>query len=121
MINKGFVDLLFILLCGTIVMLSQSVRLSSIPSDPAEADAQADVLSGNEIVVMVVGSDWVAVDDRRFEDVSLAVTELDKGDVVVIPADREVAHHRMVAVWNQVESLGKPARFGVISRGEQGK
>lgn len=117
MINKGFVDLLFILLCGAIVMLAQSVRLGSIPSDPAKAGTGADPVDGGETVVMVVGSDWIALDGRRFAGVPEASGELGDGDVVVVPADREVAHHRMVAVWNGIADTGRIARFGVIAGG----
>ena len=35
--TRGFVDLLFILLCGALIMLSQSVRVHSPPVDPADA------------------------------------------------------------------------------------
>ncbi len=115
MINKGFVDLLFILLCGAIVMLAQSVRLGSIPSQPADAGAGASRVDGEETVVMVVGSDWVALEGRRFPGVFEASGAMGGGDVVVVPADREVAHHRMVAVWNSITETGRIARFGVIA------
>ncbi len=81
MINKGFVDLLFILLCGAIVMLAQSVRLGSIPSQPADAGAGASRVDGEETVVMVVGSDWVALEGRRFPGVFEASGAMGGGDV----------------------------------------
>lgn len=120
MIGKGFVDLLFILLCGAIVMLAQSVRLGAIPSDPAEADAETESVSGGDVVVMVVGTDWIGIGERRFSSIEEAALAAGTIDVVMVPADRSVAHHRMIEVWDHITDEGRVARFGVVNGGIKG-
>jgi hypothetical protein len=115
MMTRGFVDLLFILLCGALIMLSQSVRIHSLPADPADAGhSESTPISKREQRVLVVADDWIGCEGNRFE----TSPELLRGcteeiALVLVPSDDAVSHHRIIRVWNELDLAGRHASLGV--------
>jgi hypothetical protein len=114
MMARGFVDLLFILLCGAIVMLSDSIRVKGLPVDPARSSSMEDGSAGSNPEILVVSADWVGIDGNRYESVGNAIDDSGSDSFVIVPSDRIVAHHRMVAIWDELDAAGCTASFGVL-------
>lgn len=121
MLTKGFVDLLFILLCATIVMLSRSVQLGSLELAPARVGAAAlSRVHAEDVRLVAVAADHLAEDGRRFADVGALIESLEPGQCVLLsPADAALPHRRVMAVWSSLDARGVDARLAA-ERGETG-
>ena len=114
MINRGFVDLLFILLCSTIVLLAQSVRLEGLAAEPAMAGSGGNrSLAGQELILVSVFESHIETRDgamKRIKDI-----QRDEGTetVVLIPANKGISHHRIMDLWREAGRLGMTVELGV--------
>lgn len=117
MSSKSFVDLLFILLLGTFVMLSRSVEVGAIETAPAEVGvggtAADDIDSACVVVVHDAGvtlRDGPVVADERAAG-GIGADEW----VLLVPADAGLSHHRIMEVWSVIRAAGHAVRLGVRS------
>lgn len=118
MISKSFLDLLFILLCATIVMLSDSVRLGSLAVDPVRADASSVMpVDWTRAVLVRVSDTDLRTRDQRFSPAELVrhlrdepeTDETGRSSVpaaLLAPADNRVPHARVMAVLVELRRLG---------------
>lgn len=115
--STNFIDLLFILLCGTIVMLSQSIQLGGVEGVPAKVGGgSVSEIQADQVRVVGVADDFLAYEDGKFPDANQVLQAMDADAVVVlIPSDALVSHHRVMAVWSQFSAAGKRVQIGVQS------
>lgn len=122
MITKSFIDLLFILLCATIVMLTQSVQVGTVSTAPAEVDG--DQLAEHdkpEMRVVVVGSESLYLDGEPVARAAEIAPQIDpRAMAVVMPRDDGLSHHRVMAVWSDLRELGVDAQLGAVQEDEPG-
>jgi len=109
---RSYVDLLFILLCSALVLLSRSMPVDVVRGAPATS-ARGDV-SPSPARVAWVGVDHVWVGNERYDDLdslrSLAATP---EPVVLLPRDGSVSHQRVLDVWSTLREAGRPVMLGV--------
>jgi biopolymer transport protein ExbD len=112
---KSFVDVLFILLLGTLVMLTQSVRLGALDTALARAGAQGtSAVRADEVQVVVVAEDAVFHEQRPWSDPAALAAHLGQGrPVLLITSDRDVRHHRVLEVWLALRDRGLDVKLGV--------
>ena len=114
MINRGFVDLLFILLCSTIVLLAQSVRLEGLAAEPAKAGSGGNrSLAGRELILVSVFERHIETQDGVMKRLGSMQLDEDTETVVLVPANKEISHHRIMDLWREAEQLGMDVELGV--------
>ena len=117
MISKSFIDLLFILLCATIVMLGESVRLGAVQADPVQAPrGDLDRVDWNAARVVAVDEANLALDDHHFTDVTQLIAHLTSNTppppILLVPANDRVTHHRVMNVWTRLRNANLNAQLG---------
>ena len=114
-LSRSFVDVLFILLCGMIVLLSESIRIGSLEVDPAEIGGGGiDRLTADEVNLLVVDDKQLVVDDQAFADVSAYLeAQREMPGALIVPRHSDVSHHRMMRVYDILTQEGVDVRFGV--------
>jgi len=114
-ISKSFVDLLFILLCSTIVMLSDTVRVKQVDLAPAEVGGGAiSATRAEDVVVVAVSADGVTHDGRSIPDAALPDSLPVGASALLSPSDENVTHFRVMRVWSSLRSAGVDAHLGVV-------
>lgn len=121
---KSFVDILFILLCGTLVMLSRSIQMGTLDTAPAQlggggiSEVQAD-----QVVLVAVHPETVAVADpqenehQTFADCQEAFTQLKAYDcVLLVGGTPEIPHQRVMDCWEACQKMGLNVKLGVAPR-----
>lgn len=118
MICRGFVDLLFILLCSTIVLLAQSIPLRGLLAEPAEAGSGGSrPLHGDDVVLVSVSESTLATataSGSRLEELDLPAAP---STVIIVPATSAITHHRVIDVWRQAQNAGFQVELGVQAGG----
>ena len=110
---KSFVDLLFILLCSTIVMLSRSIEVGSVEIRPAEVGAGgvSEVLA-DDVQVAAVTNQAIKLEDdngavREFGSIAALEAVVGKNKCILLSsANEKVTHHRIMRVWSQLVEAG---------------
>ena len=122
---KSFVDLLFILLCGTIVMLSQSLQVGSMDIAPARmgSGSLSEVRADNVILVVVYEGkcEIVAEDGRKqqFSDIRQLQGMILPGKCLLLSAANEdVSHHRIMNVFSSCVDIGYAVKLAAVPRKE---
>ena len=118
MLQRAFIDLLFILLCSAIVLLSESVRLGTVEAKPAEVGGGAVTpISVDQVRLIVVRESELVFEDRPYQKLE-ALLRGWHGDecAVLIPSDETIAHHRMMSVWSDFKEIGLQVKFGAKPR-----
>ena len=114
MICRGFVDLLFILLCSTIVLLAQSIPLRGLLAEPAVAGTGGSrPLGGDEIVLISVSDSELATTTAtgtRLDELALPSSS---STIIIVPATESITHHRVIDVWKQARDAGYRVELGV--------
>ena len=114
MICRGFVDLLFILLCSTIVMLAQSIPLRGLLAEPVLAGTGGSrPLGGDDVVLVSVSESKLATTSAtgtRLDDLSLPSSS---STIIIVPATDSITHHRVIDVWRQARDAGFHVELGV--------
>ncbi len=116
---RSFVDVLFILLLGSIVMLSQSIQLDALELSPAEVGSGgASSLRADEVRLVVVGENGLELDGERFAGTESLGRSIGFDEPVLLVARRaRVSHERVMTVWSELESLGFEVSLGVAPEG----
>ncbi len=98
---KSFVDMLFILLLGTMVMLSQSVQIGALDTVMAKLGSRGiSSVRADEVQVIVIDKDGLRFEGETWEDIEQLAERIRADDpVLLVTADREVRHHQVMAIW----------------------
>lgn len=118
MISKSFIDVLFILLCATIVLLSESVHVGAVATEPARIGSGGiDPVQQEDVRIVAVGPSYVNLDDQRLDMPLPRITNVAGMDdrqacYVVVPAEKGVAHQRVMDVWSELQQQGVDVRLG---------
>lgn len=121
--NRSFVDLLFILLCGTIVLLSQSLQIGAVDAAPAKVGGGGiSEVRADEVVLVVVGKDRITVRGPQGASIELADHEQLPGHVepgrcvLLVPGDEQVSHHRVMQVWSVCRDAGMTVKLAAVAK-----
>ena len=95
---RSFVDLVFIMLCALTLVLTQSISLKGLKANPADTDAaQSGSITAHRIQVVVIAEEWMGLDGEKFNDVQSLLGRVDPAaQLVVVPENAEVSHHRVM-------------------------
>jgi biopolymer transport protein ExbD len=114
-VSKSFVDILFILLCATIVLLSQSLQVGAVKTAPAEVGGGAiSPVKADEVRAVVVNQK-----DLLIDGVSVGVQGL-KGKLeshecaLLVPGDEGLSHHRMMKVWSDLRAMDVTVKLAAV-------
>lgn len=120
---KSFVDLLFILLCGTIVMLSQSIQISSMDIAPAKMGAGSlSEVSADDVVLLAVYEskcEIVAADGQtqQFSDIRQLQSTIPQTKCLLLSAaDGNISHHRIMSVFSQCVDIGYMVKLAAVTQ-----
>jgi hypothetical protein len=117
MMFRSFVDLVFILLCAVVVILTQSVPLKGLKADPTDVgDGEANSIDSGVTEVLIISDDWIGLNGERFDALDVAVRRLssDPGAItVVVPEHADVSHHRVIRAWWDLKKTGRHVELGV--------
>lgn len=115
MAYKSFIDLLFILLLSTFVLLSESVKLETVDANPADVRGGGsellDVETAIEIAVLPGGRVSVAGVETADAE-AVARVPADRW-VLLVPGPRDLDHQRVMEVWSSLRTAGLDVRLGV--------
>ena len=116
MLQKGFIDMLFILLCATIVLLSESIRIGTVEAKPAEVGGGAvSEISMNQVRLVIVQAEGLIFEEKpyaQFTELVKANRWLGDECAVLVPEAEDVTHHRMMKVWSDFQEAGYQVKFG---------
>lgn len=118
---RSFVDVLFILLLGTLVMLTQSVQLGAV--DTTVATLGADDISpirADEVQVVAVGEQTLVLDGEALPTIDALLERLRPDDaVLLVTADPDVRHHRVLEVWSGLRKHVQDVKLGAKPADEE--
>ena len=108
--------MLFIILCATIVLLSESIRIGTVDAKPAKVGGGAVTeISVNQVRIVIVRPDDLIFDEQTYQNTNeIAKANQWIGDecAVLIPSIEDVTHHRMMDVWSGFLEAGYQVKFG---------
>lgn len=114
---RSFVDLVFILLCAVVVVLTQSVPLKGLKADPTDVgDGEAHAIDSGVTEILVVSDDWIGFNGEKFDGLESAAKRLSSdvnATTVVVPEHAEVSHHRVIRTWWELKRAGRHVELGV--------
>ncbi|BAM03689.1 hypothetical protein [Phycisphaera mikurensis] len=115
MAYKSFIDLLFILLLSTFVLLSESVRMETVDANPAEVSGGALALDEAEraVQVAVLPGGRVAVAGEEVDDAAAAGRVPAGAWALLVPGPEGLGHQRVMEVWATLRAAGLDVRLGV--------
>ncbi len=113
--SRSFIDILFILLIGTIVMLSRSIPLGSVDVTPAAvAKDSVEPVDEADLRVVIVQTDHLLLDDVPANTAGDLITRLELGDRLLLVSGRsDLRHQRMMSAWSELSRLGWNTQIGV--------
>lgn len=122
MMARSFVDLVFIILCAVIVLLTESVQLQGLDAAPAGVgDEAAHEVALDEMEVIVVADDWYGCAGERALSVDGALRLAPRdAAILVVPESSAVSHHRVIGAWWDIRSRGRVVELGVESASDEG-
>ena len=111
---KSFVDVLFILLLGARVLLSESVRIGSLELAPIEdGSGGASIVRADQVRLLVITEDALLLDGTRRGTPRELAGHVQPGDtVLLVSGDDQVRHHRVMGVWSAMRKLGVAVQLG---------
>jgi len=119
MITRGFVDLLFILLCSTIVLLAQSIPLRGLMAEPAQAGSGGTrPLDTDSVVLVSVAETTLSTPVMTVQEFSELDLPSHPTTVIIVPATSDITHHRMIDVWREARNAGLSVELGVQQGGD---
>ncbi len=112
---KSFIDLLFILLLGTFVLLTESVQIGALDTVLTIPGANGiSPLKADEVQLVVISANDVNFDGRQWQDVEELAGLLRSDDpVLLLTTDQEVRHHRVMDVWMGLRARSLDVKLGV--------
>ena len=99
---RSFVDVLFILLLGTLVMLTQTVQLGSVDTALAKlGSGDISPVLAHEVQVVAVGEQALMLHGESLPSMDALLERLrPDGAVLLVTAEADVRHHRVLEVWS---------------------
>lgn len=119
-LSTSFIDVLFILMFCTVLLLLDSVRLGELPTDPARVDAaSAAAVTDPTPVLVSVSSQAIFTGGNRHATAREALAALPRGgEVILVSADADVPHHRVMQVFSELSTAGLRVKLGVQPQSE---
>ncbi len=115
---KSFIDILFIILLATLVMLTQSVQLGAVDTALTTLGAGGiSPVSADDVQIVIIGQDQVQLDGTAWqtcEELAKAIRPRDP--VLLLTADAEVSHHRVMRVWSELRERELDVKLGARPR-----
>ncbi|MEO1236593.1 MAG: hypothetical protein AAFX76_07375 [Planctomycetota bacterium] len=113
--NKSFIDLLFILLLGTFVLLSESLQVGALETAPADVGGGgAELRDPGSARVVIVDEATVFLLDKPMDDLDQLADEIGPDDYVLLtPRRDDVVHQRVMDVWAGLHERGVEVKLGV--------
>ncbi|MDA1106170.1 MAG: hypothetical protein O2855_06210 [Planctomycetota bacterium] len=117
---RSFVDLVFVVLCGLVVVLQESVELKGLTVDAVDMlEGVTHDIAMDTPGVLVVGDEWYAANGEHYPalpDAIAAASSASSGEViVVVPVDEKISHERVLSTWFAVTQSGHRAELGVTA------
>jgi biopolymer transport protein ExbD len=114
MLSRSFIDVLFILLLGTIVMLTHAVQLDEVDADLLRMGSGGTrELPAGDIQIVVVADDGFHCDGQTYETTPSLVASLESADPVLVVVDGSVVPHRVVMdTWSELHDAGFEVSLG---------
>jgi len=122
---KSFVDLLFILLCSTIVMLSQSLRIGAVETAPAKLGSGGlSAVSTDDVSVVVVDANLIELVQQGTQVKCDTLEDLcdqlaDDSCVLLVAARENVSHHVVMGYWDDLRKKGFEVKLGAVEKHEK--
>jgi biopolymer transport protein ExbD len=114
MLSRSFVDVLFILLLGTMVMLSRSVQVGAVDTELLRLGHGAvSPVRSEDIRLLVVGETSLQLEDHDVTGVDELVPWIRPEDAVLLVArGADVPHQRVMAVWSELRAADLNVALG---------
>jgi len=124
--SRSFVDILFILLCSTVVMLSQSLQIGSLDVAPAKVGGGGiSAICADDVQLLVVHKDGLEIVDvtgqhkRQVQNMEeLAGVIRDPHGVILVAGSEDVSHQRVMHVWSECRNSGWVVKLGAVPEGK---
>ncbi len=115
MAYKSFIDLLFILLLSTFVLLSESVRMETVDANPAEVSGGGSAVDDPKeaVQVAVLPEGRLAVAGEEVADEEAAGRVPADSWVLLVPGPAGLGHQRVMEAWSTLRDAGLDVRLGV--------
>jgi biopolymer transport protein ExbD len=119
-VTKSFIDVLFILLLSTIVLLTESVHIGAVDTDVTRIGVGGvSPVRADRITLVAVAADELRLEDGSVTDIDRLADQVRPGDVVLlVTADGDVRHHRMMDVWSDLRSRQVDVKLGALPRAD---
>lgn len=113
--SRSFVDLMFILLCAVISLVTQATNLRSLRIDPADAGTGGTrAVAGSSIEVVAVSDEALDFRGQRLTSADEVRAASDPDMLLLlVPEHERVSHHRVLALWRDLTRLGLRVELGV--------
>jgi len=111
---RSLLDVLFILLLSTIVMLAHAAPIGAVETDLVRvgADGLSPIDAARTRVVLIRG-DGFSLDGTDVASLEEIIDQLDPDDVaLLVVADRSVAHHEVMDTWSTLRRNDQRVQLG---------
>ncbi len=111
---KSFVDVLFIILLATLVMLTQTVNLGAVDTAVAKiGPGGLSPIRADQVQVVVVSQDALQLDGTTWREIdSMSAIIRPQDPVLLVTADAKVSHHRVMEVWSELHQRELDVKLG---------
>ncbi len=115
---KSFIDVLFIILLATLVMLTKSVQLGAVDTALTTLGAGGiSPVNAGDVQIVIVGPEQVQLDGTTWQTCDELGNQIRPHDpVLLVTADAEVSHHRVMRVWSDLRELELDVMLGARPR-----
>ncbi len=115
---KSFIDILFIILLATLVMLTQSVQLGAVDTELTTLGAAGiSPVNAADVQIVIVGQEQVQLDGTPWQTCDELGNQIRPHDpVLLLTADAEVSYHRVMRVWSALRELELDVKLGARPR-----
>jgi hypothetical protein len=118
---KSFVDLLFILLCSTIIMLSQSLRIGSIKASPVKLGSGGiSEVKADDVRVAVVGNEYIEFigsngNTKKVKSPSEIAPFLKSNECILLTIKNpDLSHQRVMSCWQGFRKEGIEVKLAAV-------
>jgi biopolymer transport protein ExbD len=121
-INKSFVDVLFIMLLGAMVALTGAVQLGAVDTAVARlGPAGIALVSAADVQVVMVAEEHLKWKELDLDSAAALAARLQRTKaVLLVTAGADIRHHRVLEVWSDLTNSGFDVKLGARPRLPQG-
>jgi biopolymer transport protein ExbD len=111
---KSFIDVLFILLLSTIVMLTQTAPLGALDVKRlTRGSGGASPIRADEVELVQVAERELMHQGRAYADPALLAGAIQSDrSVLLLVTDPQVSHQRVMNVWSELSAQGLDVNLG---------